>query len=169
MGVLIAGEEAGNPGRDRDSLIGIPMPRHSWHPNIGAALDSSAACPAARRQVLWKVDFRQAAGQPEPPVVRHYTDLTPTGFDERFDSLKNEIDLLVNPAGELRLKGMPQLVELTLLGPGATVRITGFIRGEVLVASRSKQFAEAVRCQWLLAVRCHREKILPDRQSLDPL
>ena len=121
--------------RHRDALVRVPMPAHGRYLHLGAALDRGATRPPTCRQVLGEIDLGEPSGQPEPTVVRHHTDLSPTGLEQYLDTLEEELDLLFDSAGEFALQRMPQLVELAVLGPAATSRIARFIRTEVLVAA----------------------------------
>ena len=117
VGVFVAGTEARDARRHRDPLVRVPMPAHGRYLHLGAALDRGAPRPATSRQVLGEIDLGKPAGQPEPTVVRHHTDLLPTGLEQYLDTLEEELDLLFDSAGEFALQRMSQLVELAVLGP----------------------------------------------------
>ena len=158
MCVFIARAETRNTGRYGNPLVGIPMPPDGRNLDLRSSLDHGTSSPAARGQVLGQIDLGQPAGEPEPAVVRHDTDLAPPGIEQGFDT-----------ASELGLQGVAQLVELAALGPAATGGIARLVRTDVLVAARGQQLAEPIRCKWLFGIGRRREKVLAQRQPLDAL
>ena len=120
MCVLVARAEAGDSRANGDPFRGIPVPGYGRHPDRRVSLDGGAACPTALRQVLRQVHLGESTGKPKPAVVGDDTDLAPAGIEEGFDAFKQQRDLLVDPRCQLRLQRMAELVEFTVLGPGAT-------------------------------------------------
>ena len=120
MCILVARAEAGDSRANGDPFRGVPVPGNGRHLDRGVALDGGAARPTALGQVLRQVHLGESTGKPEPAVVGDDTDLSPAGIEEGLDAFEQQCDLLVDPGGKLPLQRMTELVEFTVLGPGAT-------------------------------------------------
>ena len=132
-----------------------PMATRSWTfqcqgtvciSTAAPVLDSRATRPTAFSKILGKIDLWQPAGKPQPAVVGDDANFAPPGLKEGLNAFEQQRNLIINPRRELPLQRMAQLIELPVLGPGTTGRVSRLVHTDVLVVGSSQELTKPL--QW---------------------